>query len=659
MRKSSKVFALVLALVMIFSLIPLTSISAASQPEYLYLTPNANWKQSNARFAAYFFGNGETWVSMTDTNKDGVYEVKVPTTKTYPNVIFCRMNPSATANNWNNKWNQTADLTIPTSGSNHYTVKEGTWDKGGGTWSTFGSTCMHTNLGTAATCTTPQLCLDCGDPVVSELGHAYNSAHLCTRCNGQATFTVAGSGAHLGTEWDTGNKANDMTYADGVYTKVYTNVAAGSYAFKVARDHDWGTAYPAADKTYTVATTGSTVTITLKGTTVDVKVEAPHTCEFSEPTCTEPGKCSCGLTQGEALGHDIVVDEAKAPTCTETGLTAGEHCSRCDAMTVAQEEVPATGHVYVLDMCYVCYDVKCSLALGENTITVAESETLAMPAGMFQITEAGTYKISGSEGSIVCIFTDRIGAEGSDFTVSGAGSWLNYAAQAELEVGYYYYAVYNAGVHTVTLEVVEDPAPVVKNTVALGDNHYVVTDDLIATGFEWHLLEITEAGTYVVTGGAPMTIFVFHDPYVGEALDATAPYTDNVDDLTYDYIDSFEVDLAVPGFYWVGFRYDNVGDLREFDFNIALKVEEPAPEHTCESVCAECGKCTDAECTEAACADKCAGHTEEPKPEDPQPPVDEDPTDPQPEPEELGFFEKIIALLMQLIELIKKIFGLA
>ena len=30
--------------------------------------------------------------------------------------------------------------------------------------------------------------------------------------------------------------------------------------------------------------------------------------------------------------------------------------------------------------------------------------------------------------------------------------------------------------------------------------------------------------------------------------------------------------------------------------------------HECESVCEECGKCTDAECTEDVCADKCAGH---------------------------------------------------
>ena len=104
----------------------------------LYLKPNANWKQSNARFAAYFFGGavGEKWVNMTDSDSDGIYELYIPEGYDYGcNVIFCRMNPNTTANNWNNKWNQTSDLKAPTDGKNLYTVKEGTWDKGGGTWS--------------------------------------------------------------------------------------------------------------------------------------------------------------------------------------------------------------------------------------------------------------------------------------------------------------------------------------------------------------------------------------------------------------------------------------------------------------------------------------------------------------------------------------------
>ena len=60
-------------------------VEAAGQKE-LFLTPNSNWKVDNARFAAYFFGNGEKWVSMTDSDKDGVYEVMAP--NGFPNVIF-------------------------------------------------------------------------------------------------------------------------------------------------------------------------------------------------------------------------------------------------------------------------------------------------------------------------------------------------------------------------------------------------------------------------------------------------------------------------------------------------------------------------------------------------------------------------------------------
>lgn len=104
------------------------------EPGYLFLLPNSNWTQANARFAAYFFGNGEKWMSMTDTNKDGIYAVQNPG-KTYPNVIFCRMNPSNTTNNWNNKWNQTGDLVIPSDGKNMFTVPSGSWDGATTSWS--------------------------------------------------------------------------------------------------------------------------------------------------------------------------------------------------------------------------------------------------------------------------------------------------------------------------------------------------------------------------------------------------------------------------------------------------------------------------------------------------------------------------------------------
>ena len=103
----------------------------------VYLKPNSNWTQSNARFAAYFWGGttGEKWVSMTAVG-DGTYEAHLPEGYDYGcNIIFCRMNPSTSANNWNNKWNQTSDLKTPTDGKNLYTIANGAWDKGSGTWS--------------------------------------------------------------------------------------------------------------------------------------------------------------------------------------------------------------------------------------------------------------------------------------------------------------------------------------------------------------------------------------------------------------------------------------------------------------------------------------------------------------------------------------------
>ena len=102
---------------------------------HLYLKPNGNWKLDEARFAAYFFGNGEEWVDMEKVNDD-LYVCDIPTTKSYPSVILCRMNPENANNNWNNKWNQTGDLTIPTDGKNLFTLNDGVWDGATETWST-------------------------------------------------------------------------------------------------------------------------------------------------------------------------------------------------------------------------------------------------------------------------------------------------------------------------------------------------------------------------------------------------------------------------------------------------------------------------------------------------------------------------------------------
>ena len=74
--------------------------------------------------------------------------------------------------------------------------------------------------------------------------------------------------------------------------------------------------------------------------------EPEHTHSFGEATCVSPATCECGATDGEALGHSIVADKGSDPTCTEAGLTDGEHCERCD-YKVEQTAIEAKGHTYI------------------------------------------------------------------------------------------------------------------------------------------------------------------------------------------------------------------------------------------------------------------------------------------------------------------------
>lgn len=103
----------------------------------VYLKPNSNWLQANARFAVYYWNGSDThWANMTRVSEcEEVYMAQIPAN--YTNIIFCRMNPSTTENSFGEsvKWNQTADCEV--KNTQLYTIAEGVWDKGNGSWSTY------------------------------------------------------------------------------------------------------------------------------------------------------------------------------------------------------------------------------------------------------------------------------------------------------------------------------------------------------------------------------------------------------------------------------------------------------------------------------------------------------------------------------------------
>ncbi|MBQ1213468.1 MAG: fimbrillin family protein [Tidjanibacter sp.] len=100
----------------------------------IFFQPNENWLKDGARFAAYFWNeSGDMWIDMDQVGSSNWYCCKTP--EGFANIIFCRMDPSTKENLWENKWNQSADLTVPTDNQILYTLEEGEWDNGKGSWS--------------------------------------------------------------------------------------------------------------------------------------------------------------------------------------------------------------------------------------------------------------------------------------------------------------------------------------------------------------------------------------------------------------------------------------------------------------------------------------------------------------------------------------------
>lgn len=257
MNNMRKILAALLGLVMlVMSMAPIASF-AASEEVVIYFTPNSNWKTDNARFAMYTWvtdGNYQ-WIEMADSNDDGVYEGTLP--KDHTNIIFCRLTPSDSHNGWSTTWNQTNDL-VYDGKNNHYIMESSAWSKGEGSWTVFyKNTCDH----------------------------SYDANDICTKCGEEFCLIIAGNVMKDGdvykdgdnttlfvSKWDVADENNRMAYdpESDCYIKIYENVAAGEYHFKVVENKSWDTSYgkDGGNVYLLVEEDGSTVVITFKDGTV-------------------------------------------------------------------------------------------------------------------------------------------------------------------------------------------------------------------------------------------------------------------------------------------------------------------------------------------------------------------------------------------------------
>ena len=104
-----------------------------SKPTTVYLKPSSAWKEHNAHFAIYAWGKTNSWVEMAAVDCEGdYYKANVPAG--FSDFAFVRLRPAGAdgysstngGHNWDNKWDQTGNLSVQANGKNMYDIDDKT-----------------------------------------------------------------------------------------------------------------------------------------------------------------------------------------------------------------------------------------------------------------------------------------------------------------------------------------------------------------------------------------------------------------------------------------------------------------------------------------------------------------------------------------------------
>lgn len=416
----------------------------AGDANAVYLQPGV-WSADSARFAAYFFGNGDTWVSMTVVPTDATtYKVSIPTG--YTSVIFCRMDPATTENNWDNKWNQSNDLTI-TAGQRYSITGWGT-DKSPGQWGAYDEPVVKDSYKYSINGATPVEMVDHdSSQVKSSTALSLHKGDTLTFTKNNAAYVVAPKDdSQLTKVWKNASDqlvaAEDFTeviYLDFTSAKLWAGQFTPEQYYVVGDNNDWN------------IKTGALATATGDGAyKASITVSAGDGVQFIKTPTT---------------GNQVDwyhPDATKLHTSTEVAMSVvGDNLVLADAGTYDIYYNPTTGYYSVEDPSWTLpYTIQVGTTTYPLTLnTGTEYETAAINLTYGQSVKVLKNGVADTTFNRKVIANNNLDASGNVIaTVSGATIYIDINAKT-LFVGGMDFGGYHVLVDNVYHKMTQNPDP--------------------------------------------------------------------------------------------------------------------------------------------------------------------------------------------------------